>query len=303
MMNKKEIFRKVGGIIIELNEQHEYLSQNPDNLNELELELFAANADFLSDHISILVKLNESVKGIKTDHSVSDLQDEAKLDAPSVNGHLEPETEEEEITIPNWKFELEKDAPGTFDFEEKPADKLFDRPLTEEELRVIDQKTRLKSEPEFEMKTEEPAGTEIQNDEFSEEPFIEEMQITESFSIAPSSETVSEESVADGPKPTINDILSAGISHQSTVSGLYGQRKGKDLKSMISLNDKLLFVRDLFNGYNLAYSEAIELLNRFDSFEAADNFLKQNYAVKNNWADKTNAVNKFYEILNIRFAK
>jgi hypothetical protein len=61
-MNKKEIFKKVAGIIAELNEQYEYLSRDPENLNELELELFAANADFLSDHISILQKLNHNSK-------------------------------------------------------------------------------------------------------------------------------------------------------------------------------------------------------------------------------------------------
>ncbi len=58
-MNKKEIFKKVGTILNELNEQYEYLSKSPDNLNELELELFSANANFLSDHLSILVKLND----------------------------------------------------------------------------------------------------------------------------------------------------------------------------------------------------------------------------------------------------
>ena len=79
--------------------------------------------------------------------------------------------------------------------------------------------------------------------------------------------------------------------------------QSKDLKGLISLNDKLQFVRDLFNGYSLAYTEAIELLDRFDSFEAADNFLKQNYAAKNNWAEKQDVADKFYEILNRRFAK
>jgi hypothetical protein len=65
----------------------------------------------------------------------------------------------------------------------------------------------------------------------------------------------------------------------------------------------LLFVRDLFNGYSLAYSEAIEILNRFDNFESADNFLKQNYLSKNNWAEKQHVADKFYEILNKRFSK
>lgn len=74
-----------------------------------------------------------------------------------------------------------------------------------------------------------------------------------------------------------------------------------DIKSAISLNDKLLFIKDLFNGYSLAYSEAIELLNRYDDFAAADGFLKTNYAQKNNWADKPETVDKLYTILRKRF--
>jgi hypothetical protein len=101
---------------------------------------------------------------------------------------------------------------------------------------------------------------------------------------------------------TMNDILASQTS-QNTVSSQFNQRQVNDLKSLINLNDKLLFVRDLFNGYSLAYSEAIEILNRFDNFESADNFLKQNYLSKNNWAEKQHVADKFYEILNKRFSK
>jgi len=81
-----------------------------------------------------------------------------------------------------------------------------------------------------------------------------------------------------------------------------GIKRMTDIKSSISLNDKLLFIKDLFNGYSLAYTEAMELLNRFDNFEEADAFLQSNYAVKNNWAAKQTAVDKFYTILKKRFA-
>ena len=65
----------------------------------------------------------------------------------------------------------------------------------------------------------------------------------------------------------------------------------------------MIFIKELFNGYNLAYSEAIEILNRFDSFVAADNFLQKNYAVKNKWLDKQEIVDRFYEVLNRRYIK
>jgi hypothetical protein len=300
MMNKREIFNRVAGIISELNEQFEYLSKNADHLNDLELELFAANADFLSDHIAILLKLNAESPQVS----------EPVISKPIVP---EPEPEEEqmpvvhnftietqkieafedekiEIKIPEWKLEIQDDLIETFEFEDKSAEELFDRPLTEEEMRVIDEKTRLKTIPEEESIPEvsfKPIVSQIEKPKEEVKPIENESPVKATEQEAPSL--------------TLNEMLSAQTS-QNTVSGQFNQRQVKDLKSLISLNDKLQFVRDLFNGYSLAYSEAIELINRFDNFDAADNFLKQNYAIKNNWAEKQDVADKFYEILNRRFS-
>lgn len=302
MMNKKEIFKKVAGIIAELNEQYEYLSKSPENLNELELELFAANADFLSDHISILQKLNKNPVLTSPNQEI--------LNVPKnevVNPVLEEPADEKtsieeipEVNIKDWKLELDKEPDKSFDFEKRDTNQIFDRPLTEEEINLINYKTKLKEEVE-----EVPEIPE-------EKPIVSERAASSTSNVNPVLDTIDkgfdevesslEEPVAEFKKQTINDMLSSQAS-KSTVSSQFVNRQVKDLKSLISLNDKLLFVRDLFNGYSLAYSEALELLNRFESFEAADNFLRQNYSTKNNWAEKQPVADKFYEILNKRYAK
>ncbi len=76
-----------------------------------------------------------------------------------------------------------------------------------------------------------------------------------------------------------------------------------DLRRAISLNEKLLFVKDLFDGYNLAYSEAIDLVNKMPDFKTADQFLQKHYAVKHNWTSKKNTADQFYELLRQRFPK
>ena len=307
MMNKKQIFKKVGGIISELNEQFEYLSQNPDNLNELELDLFAANANFLSEHISILLKLNASSGEIIKDNIVSEIKEEEIIPVAPVNIELMDEEvyvedvedleDAEEVSKPDWKFSIENESVVSFDFEDKNTDELFDRPLTEEELRVINEKTQLKiiTEPESDVHWDNRQELENLPPVISEEP-AEVVQVD-------TTELVPVSIVEEETQPlTLNEVLSAQSS-LNTVSSQFNQRQSKDLKGLISLNDKLQFVRDLFNGYSLAYTEAIELLDRFDSFEAADNFLKQNYAAKNSWAEKQDVADKFYEILNRRFTK
>lgn len=103
--------------------------------------------------------------------------------------------------------------------------------------------------------------------------------------------------------------LNERIANQRLAENLEGSATPKfdgsrrmDLKTSINLNDKLMFIKELFNGYSLAYSEAIELINRYDSLAEADEFLQSNYAHKNNWADKPDAVAKLYENLKRRFA-
>lgn len=302
-MNKKEIFKKVAGIIAELNEQYEYLSQSPENLNELELELFAANADFLSDHISILQKLN------KNSNSISPSQEnQSNSKAGSITSVFEMPLEENikneevpEASINNWKLELDEEPLVAFDFEKRDTDKLFDRPLTEEEKEVINSKTKIKEviEEEHGIIEEKPVSEDFANSSINQ---TSEAEPEKSDELKVSLEKPLFEPVVEVKRQTINDILSSQNA-KNTVSGQFVNRPVKDLKSLISLNDKLLFVRDLFNGYSLAYSEALELLNRFESFEAADNFLRQNYSTKNNWAEKQNVADKFYEILNNRYLK
>lgn len=108
---------------------------------------------------------------------------------------------------------------------------------------------------------------------------------------------------------TLNEILQrqrkagamASVMSPETSSAAGDKDKIVDLKTSISLNDKLLFIKDLFNGYSLAYSEAIELLNRYATFAEADAFLQTNYALKNNWAEKSQTVEKLYAILRKKF--
>lgn len=106
---------------------------------------------------------------------------------------------------------------------------------------------------------------------------------------------------------TLNEMIHqqkrAGLSNGNQFNTTSNKPSDQivDLKTAVSLNDKLLFIKDLFNGYSLAYSEAIELLNRFDNFSEADAFLQTNYALKNNWASKPQTVDKLYEVLRKKY--
>ncbi len=128
------------------------------------------------------------------------------------------------------------------------------------------------------------------------EPVVQEVVIPEKVT------SLEAPAVAPPVVQTLNDIISAQKAAQPNAFEP-SKQPISDLKTAINLNDKLLFIKDLFNGYSLAYSEAIDILNRFESFSVAETFLKTNYATKNNWAGKPSTVEKFYEILNRRYLK
>ena len=369
-MKQEDLFKKLGLILSELNEQYQFLAENPQQLSELELELFHANANFLADHVQIIKKINLNQQqplmlapaneehfaiGDSVSAEPNDLQEESqveeitfseqqeeneaddvvtpiiaeqpaleiseiegeifKLDqSPStfefiLNDHAEHETIE---GIPQTDYnqygqdsfitnENKLKADEKFEFEEKSVGELFNRPLSEEEEQILAQKIKLR-----EKQTEEAVDQE--EDEIGPEPFLvptkEEFPIEEedlTLEVAPVANTKinTQEPVEDPSyKPTLNELLAKGVA--GNINATTGTAI-KDLKQAINLNDKLLYIKELFNGYNLAYAEAIDIANKLPNFEAADNFFQKNYATKNNWPDKQATVDKFYQLLNQRF--
>jgi hypothetical protein len=359
-MKQEDLFKKLGLILDDLNEQYHFLAQNPQQLNDLELELFHANANFLADHVQIVKKIslnqqksldfapiqeqlnqppvfegadiqeesqleeitfanveneeeNEQVKSepqielLEIEQEVFKLDSEASTFEFILNDHTEHETITSLPKINSTDFDKENYfinenmIDEKFDFEEKTVDEIFNRPLSQEEERIIAEKKKLSTEPLPEIQ-------ESEEDEIGPEPFLvykkeEEVLKTELADIilteTPQPITKTVVPVEDlSLQPTLNDLLakSNGVNiNSTTTSGI------KDLKQGINLNDKLLYIKDLFNGYNLAYAEAIDLANKLPNFETADNFFQKNYAVKNNWADKQATVDRFYALLNQRF--
>ena len=341
MMNQEDIFKKIGQILNELQDQYDFLAQNPQQLNELELELFLANANFLSDHVDIVRKINSSKLSRElaepTPQVIQPIEVEAEkpllveLEAPEPeNQQEEPEVnpleapEMEQIELeelqqedvvapeherPSFEFMLnEPNFSDKFDFEEKSIGEIFDRPLSEQEQNIIAAKqkqTETQAEP-FVVRPEPQPVAAIVLEAAPAFPLdkVEDKEVSEVNTEMPVVDKVEEKQVqssATAPRPTLNELLAAKSS--GTVSFNQGNQKPAvtDLRTGISLNEKLLYIKDLFNGYNLAYSEAIDLINKMPDLKTADVFLQKNYAEKNNWSAKQQTVDRFYALLAQRF--
>lgn len=304
-MNKTLIFRKIGGIISEISEQYQYLAEDPENINPLELELFVANSHFLSEHLAILKKLYSDPNAGLTGHSPRHV----KLNEPLLSMNI-PELERDEQVLDLHKVEpaLPQDSDTIIhipDAEKHDSD-LDDRPgITSEKTQQRERPSGLAVDERSLTTTETvEIPVSVLSDSSEPKPVSARRDSPKESSEPGINPAVAKQEVnrsIEDRVPTLNEVLSA-TKKTETVSLNITSNLEKDLKSMIKLNDKLMFVRDLFNGYSLAYSEAIDFINRLDNFEAADKFLKQNYAEKNRWSEKQNSVDQFYEVLTRRFS-
>ncbi|HEX7366261.1 MAG TPA: hypothetical protein VF273_04150 [Pelobium sp.] len=356
MMSRSQILKKIGNIIEELSEQQQYLATT-NKINLLELELFTANADFLIDHIEILKKLNDRHDDVAADSAKFLKNEPEKLPKPqpdvagkdsknSEKETLETSKQEEQKSRFSFSFD-EEPTEMIFDFEKKLAvEEVFDRPLNDEERRLLEEKSSAAIEKPEEFivldvnenqksaaempeanetepflmvrneeqnvgagKMEDPSETVPSENSFAENKILKDQTIA-SKTEAPkattdtqldSALTVGDLASTEKRPLTLNEMLSAKLNQNTTQNNQRQAKKLEDLKSAISINDKMVFIKELFNGYNLAYSEAIEIVNRFDNFEAADNFLQKNYALKNDWEGKQVTVKRFYEYLHKKF--
>ena len=324
-MKQQEVFKRIGGIIKELNEQFEYLQTIDGPLNELELELFLANSHFLGDHVLILTKLNSQNNAEKKTAEKSEAPHEQNFFVPLV----QTSTPAKEPGKPFEFIRDERDTPvphidlgagsteDSFSFipEEEPEtirhelildeadwddeDEPYEAPTVNEALKeeAVEKETEAeKEEVVAPLITPEPEVVVAET----------EPEVIAPVEVAPKEEPkpVIPEPIAEAKKQevlTINERMSAKLAEVAGIGEQLKSQSISDLKQGINLNDKLLFIKELFNGYSLAYSEAIEILNRFTSVNEADLFLKKNYVVKNNWEKKPETVAKFYALLKRRY--
>ncbi|MBV8389643.1 MAG: hypothetical protein JO080_07585 [Mucilaginibacter sp.] len=288
-MKQQEVFKKIGTIIKELNDQYNYLVENENELNDLELELFVANAHFLVDHSEVLRKLNLN----KPQAPKPAPPNEPRFFEPVVHQAPPPPAEtapapqkKEEQPVPH--IDLRGDDTGT------------DYSYIKQEPEVIRHELKLEDIPNIEEEDEAPVEKvhpPVKTPKY-EAPRVEIVPPAVKETVKPQVDIDEKEGML-----TINQRISAQLNANASRNAEHTSAQPiADLKQAITLNDKLLYIKDLFNGYNLAYSEALDILNRFNSFDEAENFLKTSYAAKNNWDAKAATAEKFYALLRRRFS-
>lgn len=100
-------------------------------------------------------------------------------------------------------------------------------------------------------------------------------------------------------KPSVIDRLNSQVEDKSVVSNLM-HKPLADIKAAIGINEKFLFINELFNGSMQEYTQAIQELNQASNLKEALEIF-ENYAQRYKWNPRLPGVIKLKELVQRRY--
>ena len=228
------------------------------------------------------------------------------------------------------KEELLKQVSAAFEAKENPIDEKIDENETDEAKVVYDlidepESTPKKEEsltPEVKPKTELTEEEEVhQVEEIIEQPFdeLEDLMFTPKQIIEEVSEDKIEKNESDSP--ILSDVIKVEERKtmtleeelQDTISvdlmaDLFENAQPKSLNDklaknvQIGLNDRIAFVKKLFDGDQENYNRVVSQLNTFKSENDAKNFINKMVKPDYDWSEQEDLEIRFMEIIERKFA-
>jgi hypothetical protein len=99
---------------------------------------------------------------------------------------------------------------------------------------------------------------------------------------------------------TLNDTMATDEA-PATLADQFHRKATASIHSTISLNQKFIFINQLFGGDSMAYHQAITELENGPSFEEAKQRMNRTYAPQYQWRDSADVADEFFDIVRRRF--
>lgn len=99
---------------------------------------------------------------------------------------------------------------------------------------------------------------------------------------------------------SVNDLAGVNTEKQETIADRLKKSPIQDLKKAIGLNQKFLFINELFEGDASAYEESIEILNNAVSMAEALKYFDKNLVSDNDWEEDHPSVVDLKELVQRR---
>lgn len=101
------------------------------------------------------------------------------------------------------------------------------------------------------------------------------------------------------PKESLNEKLK---EERVEVAAVLQGAPIRDLKKAIGINDRFLFVNELFRGDENMYERSLKTINSFSIYPEAQYWIQRELKVKLSWPDNSEAVKIFDQLVKRRFS-
>lgn len=142
--------------------------------------------------------------------------------------------------------------------------------------------------------------------EFSKIKPVNQNTFNNQHAAAPSPSTYQEnresnsEEIEEGPK-TLNDFLNVKKTG-ANLADIHLKKKIDNLRNHISVNQRYMFIRELFDNNHEEYHRALGELEQHNTYVDAFNYLRHEYASKHRWRMDSEEVVEFLEIISKRYS-
>jgi hypothetical protein len=143
--------------------------------------------------------------------------------------------------------------------------------------------------------------TEIVPEKIQEEIVEVKETITTPEIIAAPAQTPKEinESVQTNNVISLNDRLNM---QQHEISDRLKDAPIGDLKKAIGVNERFLYLNELFRNDDINYDKSIKTINAFSNYEEAELWIRKELKLRLGWDDNYNTVKQFYDLVRRRFS-
>ena len=100
-------------------------------------------------------------------------------------------------------------------------------------------------------------------------------------------------------QPSLNDKLKQG---KAELVEVLKETPIKDLRKAIGINDRFLFINDLFRGDEVMYERSIKTINSFNIYPEAEYWISRELKIKLGWDNELPVVVQFDQLVKRRFS-
>ena len=105
--------------------------------------------------------------------------------------------------------------------------------------------------------------------------------------------------VMAGAANSLNDSLKAAVVE---VGHILTEVPIRDLRKAIGINDRFVFINDLFRGDDIMFERSIKTINSFHVYQEALFWMERELKLKLRWDDQKSTTQHFYQLVKRRFS-